>query len=128
MFLALFELMEDNPTEEKRIYEPNIPIHGGATMVDERYITTEAEAEKIISNFFTSREPLVLKSFSSKEKKKVVILQTIARQFEPGRKYTEKEVNETLKSIYFDYATVRRYLIEYGFMDRTQDCKEYWLK
>lgn len=26
-----------------------------------------------------------------------------------------------------DYVTIRRYLIEYGFMERTNDCKEYWI-
>ena len=36
--------------------------------------------------------------------------------------------NSVLKLIYEDYATIRRYLIEYGFMERTNDCKEYWVK
>ncbi|WP_236719720.1 DUF2087 domain-containing protein [Neobacillus mesonae] len=33
-----------------------------------------------------------------------------------------------LKSIYADFATIRRYLIEYGFMDRSKDCMKYWVK
>jgi len=27
-----------------------------------------------------------------------------------------------------DHATLRRYLIEYGFLERTQDCGTYWVK
>ena len=58
----------------------------------------------------------------------VVILKTIAGQFERDRKYSEKELNGILKDINEDFATIRRYLIESGFLDRTDDGKEYWLK
>ncbi|RIJ63707.1 DUF2087 domain-containing protein [Rummeliibacillus sp. POC4] len=27
-----------------------------------------------------------------------------------------------------DYVSLRRYLIEYGFMERTDDCSIYWVK
>ena len=123
VFLALYELMDERSKDE---YKPK--VHEGATMVDERYMTSEAEAQKITETFFSSMNPLILKSFSPKEKKKLVILRVIAGQFEKGRKYEEKELNDILKAIYEDYVTIRRYLIEYGFMDRTSDCKEYWLK
>jgi len=63
-----------------------------------------------------------------KEKKKIVILKKISGQFEESRHYSEKEINTILKAIFEDYATIRRYLIEYGFMMRTTDCKEYWIK
>ena len=42
-------------------------------------------------------------------------------------KYSECEVNEILKPIYDDYMTIRRYLIMYGFMERTRDGRQYWL-
>jgi len=122
-FLALFSLLEERADTQN---DPK--IHKGATMIDERYMTGDDEAKKIIDTFFTSLEPLKLKSLSSKEKKKLVILRVIAGQFTPGRRYSEKEVNAILKAIHEDYATLRRYLIEYGFLDRTQDCGEYWVK
>lgn len=121
LILALSELLE----EQRRLDAPQ--IHSGATMVDERYMTTDSEAERIIKTCFESTDPLKLKIFSSKEKKKLVILKTIAGQFEPGVFYTEKEINDILKAIYDDYATIRRYLIEYGFMSRTANCEKYWL-
>jgi len=122
-FLALFSLLEER---DDRKDQPK--IHKGATMVDERYMTTDDEAQKIVDTFFSSLEPLKLKSLSSKEKKKLVILRVIAGQFSPGRRYSEKEVNAILKAVHEDYVTLRRYLIEYGFLDRTQDCGEYWVK
>ncbi len=64
----------------------------------------------------------------AREKRKIIILKHIVKNFELNRKYSEKEINEVLKGIYPDFATVRRYLIEYGFMDRKDDCSLYWVK
>ena len=125
IILTLSELLEERLRQGGNELSE---IHEGATMVDERYMTTDAEADKIVRSFFTSLTPPVLKSFSSKEKNKLVILRVISKQFESSKKYTEKQVNEVLKAIYDDYVTIRRYLIEYGFMDRTADCGEYWLR
>jgi hypothetical protein len=131
LFMAIYELAAEgalkrkkSPSEEDEILD----IHTGATMVDDRYVITKAEEEQILSTVFSSLAPLKLKVFSPKEKKKLVILKKIAAQFERGRRYPEKELNEILKDIFEDFATIRRYLIEYGFMERTNDCREYWLK
>lgn len=97
-------------------------------MVDERYEITEDEYQKILGNVFESLDPLRLKVFSSKEKKKIATLRRISEVFEPNKEYSEKEINETLKAIYPDFATLRRYLVEYGYMVRTPDCKRYWRK
>jgi len=105
-----------------------IKIHPGATMVDERYMITEEEAQKVINTYFASRNPLRLSHFPPKEKKKLVILREIAGAFQAGRTYTEKEINQILGPIFEDYATLRRYLIEYGFMDRSTGGKAYWIK
>jgi len=102
-------------------------IHANARMVDERYMATADEAKKIIETYFLSLEPLVLKAFPPKEKKKLVILREISKQFEKGRRYDEKEINRIIKSIYGDHTTIRRYLIEYRFLERTTDGGEYWL-
>ncbi|MNJ02211.1 hypothetical protein D3C73_1620960 [compost metagenome] len=63
------------------------------------------------------------------EKSKLIILREIASsRFDAGQSYKEKEVNEILEKVYHDYVTLRRYLIEYGFMDREPDGSKYWLK
>ena len=124
LFLAAWQIAEENKDDRAAL----LPIHKEATMVDDRYIITEEENRKILSNVFESLEPLRLKVFSSKEKKKIAILRRIAAEFEAGREYTEKEVNAILMAIYPDFATIRRYLVEYGYMDRTPDCRAYWKK
>lgn len=125
VYLALYELAEEKFKHGK---EQILPVHKGATMVDDRYIITEKERETILKTVFSSLEPLKLAFFSRKEKKKLVILTRIAEQFEHGKSYAEREINAILQEVYDDYVTLRRYLIEYGFLDRTRDGREYWLK
>ncbi len=89
---------------------------------------TNEDIEKALSGYFTSQEPLVLREFPSKQKRQHIVLNIILNQFEKGRKYTEKEVNDILCEIYPDYVTLRRSLIDYKLMDRTRNCSEYWVK
>jgi len=89
------------------------------------------ENEKMLEVLFESLSPLRLKTFDykkKKEEKRQLILKTITRQFEKDRRYTHKEVDAILKEIYDDYATIRRFLVECGYMERTGDCLEYWVK
>ena len=125
MLVAVYELTQEGALREKAGDTP-VPIHKNAKMVDERYNITESEREKILRSVFTSLDPLKLKIFSAKEKKKLVALARIAECFEYGRTYTEKEINSILESVFQDYVTLRRYLIEYGFLDRRTDCSLYW--
>jgi hypothetical protein len=126
IYLAIFGLAEK--ASKKEIREEFVRLHSGATMVDERYEVTNSEQDQIIKTYFDTLEPLKLKSFPTKEKRKIVVLRKISTLFEADKKYSEIQINTTLKQVYDDIATIRRYLIEYGFMERTKDCKQYWLK
>ena len=97
-------------------------------MIDARYAITEEEQEKYLKKYFPWGPDNALSEFPKKQKRKLIILNHIIKHFELNKKYTEKEVNEILKSIYVDYVSIRRYLIEYGFMERMQDCSFYWVK
>ena len=88
---------------------------------------TQEEREKILRAFFPSMEPLKLQAFPPKEKKKLVILEKLAGLFEPGKEYSEKEVSQALLAVYQDVETLRRSLVDYGFMGRTRDGSKYWL-
>lgn len=116
IFLALMELLN---TEQDFI-----PIHKGATMVDDRYAVTLTEEQKLLEKYFTDGK---LTTFPIKQKRKLVVLRYIAKMFDPNKVYTEKEVNQVIKDVYDDYVTIRRYLIEYGFMERNRDGSEYSL-
>jgi hypothetical protein len=122
LYLATYESVFETAARDTLM-----PIHNQAVSVDDRYVITEQEREKILKSVFSSLEPLRLKAFPPKEKKKVVILAIIAKQFEEGKRYTEKEVNQIIQPIFDDYVTIRRYLISYGLMDRTPSGSAYWL-
>ncbi len=125
LLIAAYELAAES-AKTAGAKETSVKIHKNAKMVDERYNVSDEERDKILKTVFTSLDPLKLKIFSAKEKKKLVALTKIAECFETDKIYTEKEVNEILKSVFDDYVTLRRYLIEYGFVERTKDCSEYW--
>jgi len=62
--------------------------------------------------------------FPAARKKQLVVLRWIVSLFEIGVRYPEREVNGTLKTVDADVATLRRALIDYGFMRR--DHGVYW--
>jgi hypothetical protein len=65
--------------------------------------------------------------------KRLVVLDHLAGLFEPGRRYSEPEVNELLGRYHPDYAMLRRYLVDDGFLARADEAgpgsrsvKVYW--
>ena len=52
--------------------------------------------------------------------KQRIILERLAQEFEPGREYTEREVNRILVEFYDDVATLRRGLVEQGLLERAE--------
>ncbi len=98
------------------------------TLVDERYVSTISEQEKVLSTYFEDGDQLILKSLPAKEKRKIIILRRITEELDIDRIYVGKELNDIIKVILHDISTIRRYLIEYGFVERTKDCSQYWVK
>jgi len=124
VFLALMELLKD---KNKR--SPGyLPPHKTAGMIDDRYNITQEEREKVLKTYFPEGTDGLLNTLDMKEKNKLIVLREITKRFEDEKFYNEKEVNEILKTAHEDFVTLRRYLIEYGFMDRKPDGSRYWLK
>ncbi|USG66661.1 DUF2087 domain-containing protein [Brevibacillus ruminantium] len=124
VFLTLMELLK-----EKDKHAPAfVPLHQTARMVDDRYNITEDESQAMLQKYFPEGTDGPLATFALKEKQRVIVLREITKRFDSERIYTEKEVNEILKAVYDDHVTLRRYLIEYGFLDRKTDGSQYWLK
>ena len=65
------------------------------------------------------------KSIPAQRKKKRILLELIAEKFEPGRHYTEREVNIIIADFHDDFCTLRRDMISEGILKR--DNSEYWL-
>ena len=128
LFLAMMELISSSTKKKVNILDKDnlCDAHKTATTIDDRYNITEKERESTIKNYMD--ENGAIKTFPAKEKKKIIVLSEIVKQFSKGKKYSEKEVNRILERIYEDYATIRRALIEYGFIERSNDCSSYWVK
>ena len=55
---------------------------------------------------------------------RLVVLERLALEFEPGRRYPEPEVNSILGHFNPDWSTLRRALVDHGFLDRANN--QYW--
>jgi len=54
----------------------------------------------------------------AREAKRRLVLEWVAARFEPGRAYPEREVNGLLLSVHDDAASMRRYLVDEGLLER----------
>ncbi len=128
LFLALMKSLEEktkrsiSQTDSGMIEE----VHQSATMVDDRYNITSEDSEKTIKAYMN--EAGAITNFPAKEKKKIILLREIMKNFKHNQEYNENEVNRILGRIYSDYPTIRRALIEYGFLERSNDCSIYRVK
>ncbi|MBD7910186.1 DUF2087 domain-containing protein [Clostridium cibarium] len=128
IFLTMMDLLAENTNRKINKLDKEVicDAHKTATILDDRFNITDKEKMETIKNYMD--ENGALKSYPAKAKKKVIVLEEIVRNFSKGKIYSEKEINRILKRIYSDYASLRRALIEYGYVERTNDCKSYWVK
>jgi hypothetical protein len=71
--------------------------------------------QQVLRAFFVRGE---LRQMPKKWRKRTIVLEEFLAKFEPARTYEEHEVNERLLTLYPDYCTVRRLLIDEGHMLR----------
>ena len=75
------------------------------SLQDER---DEAYRRKVIDAFFEYGK---LRSIPAQRKKELIVLQEIAKAFETGRDYSEREVNIIIADFHDDFCTIRRDMI-----------------
>lgn len=74
------------------------------------------DQEAVVRNFLTPDGRLG--SLPAREAKRRLVLEWVANRFEPGRSYTEKEVNGLLLGVHDDPASLRRFLVDEGLLER----------
>ena len=79
------------------------------------------DEEAVLRTFFRDGR---LTEIPAKEGKRRIVLERIALEFEPGVRYDEHEVNAIVGRFFNDYASLRRYLVDDGFLAREHG--EYW--
>jgi biotin operon repressor len=76
----------------------------------------EQYRRKILKSFMPDG---VCRQMPAQLKKRIIVYREIFSNFEGGKSYTEKEVNEIISRIHSDYCTVRRGFIGMGWMQRS---------
>lgn len=81
---------------------------------------TGAERE-VLARWFEGRR---LTRLPTNRGQRRVVLERLALEFEPGRRYPETEVNSILGAFHDDWSTLRRALVDHGLLDRANN--QYW--
>ena len=92
-------------------------------MTQLRLLDGREPAAKTLDRWFRDGR---LVAIPARRGKRIPVLDRLAQEFDPGVTYSEREVNDTLRSFHPDVAALRRYLIEEGFMQRTPAGAQYW--
>jgi predicted transcriptional regulator len=79
---------------------------------------------KVLDTFLDSEGRIT--TFPAQEKKFLALLRYVIQAFEPGQRYSEKQVNEKLLRFNEDTAVLRRSLVDFGFMSREGGGGDYW--
>lgn len=79
------------------------------------YDAARREQERLVRQLFVDGR---LAQIPAKRKRRAGALLEVLTRFEPGRVYSEPEVNEVLLGVNEDFAYLRRELVNYHFLER----------
>ena len=79
------------------------------------YAAARTEQERLVSRLFSNGR---LAQVPAKRKTRAAALLEVLSRFEPGRDYSEPEVNEVLLGVHEDFAYLRRELVNYRYLER----------
>ena len=103
---------------QRLLHDENLPRLSEEANVD-------AYERKVLETFIDAEGRIT--AFPSQEKKYRVLLRYALQAFEPGVRYSEKQVNEILLRFNVDTASLRRGMIEYHLMEREGGGGAYWI-
>ena len=65
-----------------------------------------------------------IETIPARQSRRRLLLDVIAQAFEPGMRYSERQVSLFLAAVHDDYAALRRYLVDEDFLSRADG--QYW--
>ena len=118
----IFELNPKRLGEVMYLLETLFSTANARMVLNDARLDQPAELRKFLN------EDGQIHKYSNKLNSQKLIIEYLAPKFEQGKRYTEKEVNELLNRwhTYKDPARLRRDLVDFGFMERTADGRQYW--
>jgi len=88
---------------------------------DPAYVIGAIRSDRRLRVFIRDRRVEIL---PAKRSRRLLLLDQVAQAFEPGVRYPEHSVNVFLGAVHHDYAALRRYLVDEGFLSRADG--QYW--
>ena len=116
--LVAARLVDVAPEAQSRIYSLRtdaIRELSGTVLSDPGARPASEEENAVLRSFFDGPR---LRQIPASRKKRVIVLRRLLERFSPDRSYPESEVNDLLREAHDDVATLRRELVDYGFMVR----------
>lgn len=101
--------------------------------IREQLPSMEAASDAVVDGPWTAEEQGTLRTFFKGDRldqiptnraKRLVVLERLAQEFEPGIRYPERQVNFMLQLFHSDYAALRRYLVDEAMLTRADGV--YW--
>jgi biotin operon repressor len=111
-------LVQATPEAQSRVYSlqmTTIRELSRSTAQQESSPERDGDEERVLRAFFDGPR---LRLMPAARKKRVIVLRHLLAQFTPGRDYPEAEVNAILGAVHDDYASLRRELVDYGYLSR----------
>lgn len=82
------------------------------------------EARKVLRNYTSNA---YITQLPRSQVKLLIILDWLGTKFERDVKYTEREVNDILLKHHEDFASIRRDLVDFGYLRRERGGGKYWV-
>lgn len=116
--LVAARLVDVVPDAQSRIYSlrtDTIRELSGSMTSDQGAKPAGEEDDAVLRAFFDGPR---LRQIPASRKKRVIVLRRLLERFAPGHAYPESQVNDLLREAHDDVATLRREMVDYGFMVR----------
>jgi hypothetical protein len=111
--------LEEAALQKTRLHLSHTDLVSVAAGVD-----VDGYDRKVIADF--TRPDGSLKGIPAQRRKLEAILRYVVRDFEPGKRYSEKQVNQILFRFHEDTASLRRELVGVKLMEREGGGGAYW--
>lgn len=85
------------------------------------------DVERVLKSYLKKGSDRYFRELPVRYQYKLMVCAYIVDFIDADKTYTEKEINNVLKEFHSDYATLRRYLVDFSFIGRHRDGSLYWI-
>lgn len=83
--------------------------------------------DRILKSYLKKYSSKCFRQLPVKYQYQLIVFKYIMNFIDSDKTYSEKEINNILKDFYYDYCTLRRYLVEFSLIGRHKGGSLYWV-